>query len=291
MNRRTLLGGAATLLVLSPLAAFAQNRDPIEASRRAAARRERGDPDPERATAEGLSRERAQKGHRARRHHRLFVDDRGDALRPHRDRLFRSVLLRARQIEGARDRAVRGRGRARLADLQLDRDRACRRSGDDARRYPRQGFRFRRSGLDLEPSDPARACCSRTASTAGKDYRPVHLGTHDAVARAVQNGQVPAGALSKAIFEVLLERKSIDGDKVRVIATSDPIPNYPMVMQGNLAPAAQGSDPQGVPRAEGRRGPQILPRRRASRRPTTRPMTCCARPRKSSISTCRKMRG
>lgn len=57
------------------------------------------------------------------------------------------------------------------------------------------------------------------------------------MARAVQNGQVPAGALSKAIFEVLLERKTIDRDKVAVIAISAPIPNYPMVMQGNLAPA------------------------------------------------------
>ena len=52
----------------------------------------------------------------------------------------------------------------------------------------------------------------------------------------MQNGQVPAGALSKAIFETLLERKIVDGDKVKVIATSAPIPNYPMVMQGNLAP-------------------------------------------------------
>ena len=70
-----------------------------------------------------------------------------------------------------------------------------------------------------------------------KDYRPVHLGTHDAVARAAQNGQVPAGALSKAIFETLIARKVVDESKLKVIATSDPIPNYPMVMQGNLDPA------------------------------------------------------
>ena len=70
-----------------------------------------------------------------------------------------------------------------------------------------------------------------------KDYRPVHLGTHDAVARAAQNGQVPAGALSKAIFETLIARKAVDESKLKVIATSDPIPNYPMVMQGNLDPA------------------------------------------------------
>jgi len=80
-----------------------------------------------------------------------------------------------------------------------------------------------------------RALLLKNGLDAGKDYRPVHLGTHDAVARAVQNGQVPAGALSKAIFETLLERKIVDGDKVKVIATSAPIPNYPMVMQGDLA--------------------------------------------------------
>ena len=57
------------------------------------------------------------------------------------------------------------------------------------------------------------------------------------VARAVQNGQVPAGALSKAIYEALLARKSIDGDKLKVIAITDPIPNYPMTMQGDLSPA------------------------------------------------------
>jgi phosphonate transport system substrate-binding protein len=69
------------------------------------------------------------------------------------------------------------------------------------------------------------------------DYKPVHLGTPDGVARAVQNGQVPAGALSKAIYEALLQRKSIDGAKLKVIAVTEPIPNYPMVMQGDLAPA------------------------------------------------------
>ena len=70
-----------------------------------------------------------------------------------------------------------------------------------------------------------------------KDYRPVHLGTHDGVARAVQNGQVHAGALSKAIFENLVARKTIDADKLKVVAVTPPIPNYPMVMQGSLAPA------------------------------------------------------
>jgi phosphonate transport system substrate-binding protein len=86
-----------------------------------------------------------------------------------------------------------------------------------------------------------RAHLLRNGLDGNKDYKPVHLGTHDGVARAVQNGQVPAGALSKAIYEALLQRKSIDGDKLKVIAITDPIPNYPMVMQGDLTPALKDS--------------------------------------------------
>jgi phosphonate transport system substrate-binding protein len=70
-----------------------------------------------------------------------------------------------------------------------------------------------------------------------RDYRPVHLGTHDAVARAVQAGQVPAGALSKPIFDNLIARGTIDAGKIVQLDLSAPIPNYPIVMQGNLAPA------------------------------------------------------
>jgi len=81
-----------------------------------------------------------------------------------------------------------------------------------------------------------RAHLLKSGLDGAKDYKPVHLGTHDGVARAVQNGQVPAGALSKAIFENLIERKTIDADKIKVIAITDPIPNYPMVLQGSLMP-------------------------------------------------------
>ena len=69
-----------------------------------------------------------------------------------------------------------------------------------------------------------------------KDYKPVHLGTHDAVARAVQAGQVPAGALSKPILDTLIARKTIDPTKIVELGLSAPIPNYPIVMQGNLMP-------------------------------------------------------
>ncbi len=69
------------------------------------------------------------------------------------------------------------------------------------------------------------------------DYKVVHLGTHDAVARAVQAGQVPAGALSEQIYRSLVARNTIDASKVVQIALSSPIPNYPITMQGDLAPA------------------------------------------------------
>lgn len=70
-----------------------------------------------------------------------------------------------------------------------------------------------------------------------QDYRPAHLGTHDAVARAVQAGQVPAGALSKPILDSLIQRGTIDATKIVQLDLSAPIPNYPIVMQGHLAPA------------------------------------------------------
>jgi len=82
---------------------------------------------------------------------------------------------------------------------------------------------------------PRALLLTRAGLKGGEDYRPVHLGAHDAVARAVQSGQVPAGGLSKAILDVLYGRGTIDRAKVTEVAVSDPIPNYPMVMQGNLA--------------------------------------------------------
>lgn len=69
-----------------------------------------------------------------------------------------------------------------------------------------------------------------------KDYKVVHLGTHDAVARAVQTGQIPAGALSEQIYRTLVARKAIDDSKLVQLDLSDPIPNYPMTMQGYLKP-------------------------------------------------------
>jgi phosphonate transport system substrate-binding protein len=81
-----------------------------------------------------------------------------------------------------------------------------------------------------------RALLARNGLLGDADYRFVYLGAHDAVARAVQAGQVNAGGLSQDIFKVLLAKGTIDGNKVIVLAESDPIPNYPIVMQGTLDP-------------------------------------------------------
>ena len=71
---------------------------------------------------------------------------------------------------------------------------------------------------------------------AGDQYREHFVGAHDAVAIAVQNGHAQAGGLSKPIFESLVQRGVIDGNKVRVLAESLPFPQYPWVMRSNLKP-------------------------------------------------------
>jgi phosphonate transport system substrate-binding protein len=90
---------------------------------------------------------------------------------------------------------------------------------------------FASAGSHLIP----RALLARNGLIGNTDYKFVLLGAHDAVARAVQSGQVQAGGLSQEIFKSLVARGLIDGEKVIVVAESDPIPNYPIVMQGYLA--------------------------------------------------------
>jgi len=72
---------------------------------------------------------------------------------------------------------------------------------------------------------------------AGENYQEHFVGAHDAVAIAVQNGHAQAGGLSKPIFESLLQRGIIDGNKVKVLAESKPFPQYPWTMRSNLSPA------------------------------------------------------
>lgn len=74
-----------------------------------------------------------------------------------------------------------------------------------------------------------------------KDYQQQFVGAHDAVAMAVQNGNAQAGGLSKPIFESLVQKGTIDGEKVKVIAESDPYPNYPWVLNSDLDQELQES--------------------------------------------------
>ncbi|MEM8778794.1 MAG: phosphate/phosphite/phosphonate ABC transporter substrate-binding protein [Cyanobacteria bacterium P01_G01_bin.49] len=71
---------------------------------------------------------------------------------------------------------------------------------------------------------------------AEENYEEVFLGAHDAVAVAVENGNAQAGGLSQPIFESLVERGTIDPDKVVVIAESKPYPQYPWTMRSDLDP-------------------------------------------------------
>ncbi|MEA5527930.1 phosphate/phosphite/phosphonate ABC transporter substrate-binding protein [Nodularia spumigena] len=69
-----------------------------------------------------------------------------------------------------------------------------------------------------------------------KDYQEAFVGSHDAVALAVQNNNAQIGGLSKPIFESLIERKVIDSNKVKVLAESQPFPQYPWTMRSDLKP-------------------------------------------------------
>lgn len=71
---------------------------------------------------------------------------------------------------------------------------------------------------------------------AGRDYHEHFVGSHDAVAMAVQNGHAQAGGLSRPIFESLIERKMVSLDKVKVLEYSKPFPQYPWTMRSNLKP-------------------------------------------------------
>ena len=69
---------------------------------------------------------------------------------------------------------------------------------------------------------------------AGKHYKENFLGAHDAVAINVQRNNAQVGGLSRPIFERLVRKGQIDKTKVKVLAYSDPLPQYPWVMRTDL---------------------------------------------------------
>ena len=72
--------------------------------------------------------------------------------------------------------------------------------------------------------------------TKGKDFQGVFLGSHDAVALAVQNGNAQAGGMACPILKSLKKKGVIDPSKVTTIAQSSPIPQYPWTMRSTLSP-------------------------------------------------------
>jgi phosphonate transport system substrate-binding protein len=71
---------------------------------------------------------------------------------------------------------------------------------------------------------------ARVGLQAGRDYKEVFVGSHDAVAVAVQNGNAQGGGLSRQLFRSLVEQGTIKDDRARVIAESDRYSNYPWVL-------------------------------------------------------------
>ena len=69
-----------------------------------------------------------------------------------------------------------------------------------------------------------------------RDYQQHFVGSHDAVAVNVANGNAEVGGLSEVIWKTLLERKLVDAGKVKVIAYSKEYPQYPWTMRSDLKP-------------------------------------------------------
>ena len=65
-------------------------------------------------------------------------------------------------------------------------------------------------------------------------YQTVFLGGHDAVAKAVEQGFAAAGGLSQPIYDKLVAQGAINPDKLVVLGTSRPIPQYPWTMSSGL---------------------------------------------------------
>ncbi|MBZ9574629.1 phosphate/phosphite/phosphonate ABC transporter substrate-binding protein [Modicisalibacter sp. MOD 31.J] len=83
---------------------------------------------------------------------------------------------------------------------------------------------------------PKTVLLEKAGLEAGKDYEAHFVGSHDAVAVNVANGNADAGGLSEVIFEHVMDRGLIDRSKVRVLGYSGEFPQYPWAMRSNLNP-------------------------------------------------------
>lgn len=69
-----------------------------------------------------------------------------------------------------------------------------------------------------------------------RDYAAHFVGTHDAVAINVANGNADAGGLSEDIWGYMKDRKLVDPGKVKVLGFSKGYPQFPWTMRSNLQP-------------------------------------------------------
>lgn len=237
MNRRSLLGGVATLVVASPFGALAQSRDP--AKLRVALL-----PDENAATL--IQNAQPLKAHLERELKKdielIVTTDYSsmiEAMRFGRIEVayfgpFSYVLAKSKAPDIEPFAVGVEKGKPTYNSILVAQADGPVKELADVRGKP---FGFGDQASTSSHLVPRAHLLKLAGLMGGRDYQVVHLGTHDGVARAVQNGQVAAGALSEPIFRTLVARNAVDASKVRQIGLSDPVPNYPIVMQGNLAPA------------------------------------------------------
>jgi len=80
-----------------------------------------------------------------------------------------------------------------------------------------------------------KAAFSKIGLDADKDFsRVIFAGGHDAVAIAVQNGKVDAGAIAEDLFDAAVARGVIKRDELTIVWTSDPIAGSPFCMRRDL---------------------------------------------------------
>lgn len=77
--------------------------------------------------------------------------------------------------------------------------------------------------------------------TAGSDYEQHFVGTHDAVAVNVANGNADAGGLSEVIFNHVVSKGLIDPNKVKVLGYSKEYPQYPWAMRSDMTDELKAS--------------------------------------------------
>jgi phosphonate transport system substrate-binding protein len=70
---------------------------------------------------------------------------------------------------------------------------------------------------------------------AGRDYQARFLGAHDSVGLAVANGRAGAGGIGVSVLDRLVTRGTIDRNRIAVLATSAPLPEYTWTFSPGLA--------------------------------------------------------